>query len=99
MFQRTHSLQKATDELAEKQAENEFQAQHDSLTGMPNRMHFHQRLLAEIELARTSHARMAVILMDLDHFKEINDTLGHHFGDMLLQEVGPRLASCFATTT
>ena len=34
---------------------------------------------------------MAVMLMDLDHFKEINDTLGHHFGDMLLQEIGPRL--------
>jgi len=93
MFQRTHSLQKATDELAEKQAENEFQALHDSLTGMPNRMSFHQRLLDEIELARTNHTRMAVILIDLDHFKEINDTLGHHFGDMLLQEVGPRLAS------
>ena len=52
MFQRTHSLQKATDELAVKQAENEYQALHDSLTGMPNRMFFHQRLLAEIEQAR-----------------------------------------------
>ena len=49
MFQRTHSLQKATDELAVKQAENEYQALHDSLTGMPNRMFFHQRLLDEIE--------------------------------------------------
>jgi diguanylate cyclase (GGDEF)-like protein len=92
MFQRTHSLQEATDELAVKQAENEYQALHDSLTGMPNRMFFHQRLLAEIESARESNGRMAVILMDLDHFKEINDTLGHHFGDMLLQEIGPRLA-------
>ena len=45
MFQRTHSLQRATDELAVKQAENEFQALHDSLTSMPNRMFFHQRLL------------------------------------------------------
>jgi len=93
MFQRTHSLQKATDELAIKQAENEHQALHDSLTGMPNRMFFHQRLLAEIDRARASDGRMAVILIDLDHFKEINDTLGHHFGDMLLQEVGPRLSS------
>jgi diguanylate cyclase (GGDEF)-like protein len=59
---------------------------------MPNRMFFHQRLLEEIESARASDGRMAVILMDLDHFKEINDTLGHHFGDMLLQEIGPRLA-------
>jgi diguanylate cyclase (GGDEF)-like protein len=92
MFQRTHSLQRATDELAEKQAENEYQALHDSLTGMPNRMFFHQRLLDEIEHARATEGRMAVMLMDLDHFKEINDTLGHHFGDMLLQEIGPRLS-------
>jgi diguanylate cyclase (GGDEF)-like protein len=93
MFQRTHSLQEATNELAEKQAENEFQALHDSLTGMPNRMHFHKRLLEEIETAKEQRSKMAVILIDLDHFKEINDTLGHHFGDMLLQEIGPRLAS------
>jgi diguanylate cyclase (GGDEF)-like protein len=93
MFQRTHSLQQATDELAEKQAENEHQALHDSLTGMPNRMFFHQRLLEEIEHARATGGRMAVMLMDLDHFKEINDTLGHHFGDLLLQEIGPRLSS------
>jgi diguanylate cyclase (GGDEF)-like protein len=93
MFQRTHSLQKATDELAVKQAENEYQALHDSLTGMPNRMFFHQRLLEVIESARANDSKMAVILMDLDHFKEINDTLGHHFGDMLLQEIGPRMSS------
>jgi diguanylate cyclase (GGDEF)-like protein len=94
MFQRTHSLQAATHELAQKQAENEYQALHDSLTGMPNRMHFHKRLLEEIETAKANRTKMAVILIDLDHFKEINDTLGHHFGDMLLQEVGPRLAAC-----
>ncbi|HJX07084.1 MAG TPA: EAL domain-containing protein [Actinomycetota bacterium] len=92
MFQRTHSLQQATDELAVKQAENEFQALHDSLTGMPNRMFFHQRLLEEIDHARTGSGRMAVMLMDLDHFKEVNDTLGHHFGDLLLQQIGPRLS-------
>src|SRR5262245_54985679 len=92
MFARTHSLQKATDELAVKQAENEYQALHDSLTGMPNRMLFHQRLLEELEHARAASGRMAVMLMDLDHFKEINDTLGHHFGDKLLQEIGHRLS-------
>ena len=93
MFQRTHSLQEATTELAEKQAENEYQALHDSLTGMPNRMLFQQRLVESIAEGRRSGERIAVMLIDLDHFKEINDTLGHHFGDLLLQEIGPRLSS------
>jgi diguanylate cyclase (GGDEF)-like protein len=92
MFTRTHSLQEATDELATKQAENEYQALHDSLTGLPNRMLFQIRLADAIENARQSRGGLAVMLMDLDHFKEINDTLGHHFGDMLLQEIGPRLS-------
>jgi diguanylate cyclase (GGDEF)-like protein len=93
MFQRTHSLQKATDELAVKQAENEYQAMHDSLTSMPNRTYFHLRLVDAIDEARQDGGRLAVMLIDLDHFKEINDTLGHHFGDLLLQEIGPRLSS------
>ncbi|MGZ4132136.1 MAG: putative bifunctional diguanylate cyclase/phosphodiesterase [Actinomycetota bacterium] len=93
MFQRTHSLQQATDELAVRQAENEYQALHDSLTGLPNRMLFQLRLVEAIERARESDGSLAVMLMDLDHFKEINDTLGHHFGDLLLQEIGPRLST------
>jgi diguanylate cyclase (GGDEF)-like protein len=93
MFQRTHSLQEATTELAEKQAENEYQALHDSLTGMPNRMLFQQRLVEAIAEGRRTGETLAVMLIDLDHFKEINDTLGHHFGDLLLQEIGPRLSS------
>ncbi len=93
MFQRTHSLQVATNELAAKQAENEHQAMHDALTGMPNRVLFQQRLQEVIDDARARGGRLAVMLMDLDHFKEINDTLGHHFGDMLLKEIGPRLST------
>jgi diguanylate cyclase (GGDEF)-like protein len=92
MFQRTYSLQEATDELAMRQAENEFQAMHDALTGMPNRTFFHLRLTEAIDEARKKDGRVAVMLIDLDHFKEINDTLGHHFGDLLLQEIGPRMA-------
>ncbi|MFZ5842544.1 MAG: EAL domain-containing protein [Pseudomonadota bacterium] len=73
----------------------EYLAHHDSLTGLPNRMFLHrefeQRLLAE-----TASADNAVLmLMDLDRFKEINDTLGHHVGDLLLQQIGPRLKSAF----
>jgi diguanylate cyclase (GGDEF)-like protein len=93
MFQRTHSLQEATNELAEKQAENEYQALHDSLTGMPNRMLFQLRLADAIEASRRVDGKLAVMLIDLDHFKEINDTLGHHFGDLLLKEIGPRLSN------
>jgi diguanylate cyclase (GGDEF)-like protein len=93
MFMRTHSLQVATDELAERQAENEHQALHDALTGMPNRMLFQQQLGEAIYEARERSGSVAVMLMDLDHFKEINDTLGHHFGDQLLKEIGPRLST------
>jgi diguanylate cyclase (GGDEF)-like protein len=93
MFTRTHSLQEATDQLAAKQAENEYQAMHDSLTGLPNRVLFQQRLSEAIEAARERDGRIAVMLMDLDHFKEVNDTLGHHFGDQLLKEIGPRLST------
>ena len=66
---------------------------HDSLTGLPNRVLFQQRLAAAIEDARERDGRIAVMLMDLDHFKEVNDTLGHHFGDQLLKEIGPRLST------
>lgn len=92
MFTRTHSLQEATNELAVKQAENEHQALHDALTGLPNRVLFQMRLTDAIDRARESGGTLAVMLIDLDHFKEINDTLGHHFGDLLLQQIGPRLS-------
>jgi diguanylate cyclase (GGDEF)-like protein len=93
MFQRTHSLQQATEDLAERQAENEYQALHDALTGMPNRMLFQQQLAEAIHEAGRLSGSMAVMLMDLDHFKEVNDTLGHHFGDQLLKQIGPRLST------
>jgi diguanylate cyclase (GGDEF)-like protein len=93
MFQRTHSLQESRNELAVKQAENEHQALHDALTGLPNRIRFQQALVAAIDEAREHGGTVAVLLIDLDHFKEINDTLGHHVGDLLLQEIGPRMSS------
>ncbi len=91
MFSRTHSLEVATVELEAKQRENEYQALHDGLTGLPNRVLFLRSLHGSIE-AMQEGQRLAVMIMDLDHFKEINDTLGHHFGDRLLAEIGPRLA-------
>ena len=67
------------------------QAMFDPLTGLANRSLLHDRLEHEIELSKREHQSFGVILMDLDRFKEVNDTLGHNVGDELLREVGRRL--------
>jgi diguanylate cyclase (GGDEF)-like protein len=71
----------------------EHQSLHDALTGLPNRQLFRDRIEHAIRLARRSGELAIVMLMDLDHFKEINDALGHHHGDRLLEEVARRLES------
>ena len=65
----------------------------DSLTGLPNRTMFGDKLARQVLTANDSGASVAVLLMDLDHFKYVNDTLGHSIGDMLLVEVVARLAA------
>ncbi|HEX2195972.1 MAG TPA: EAL domain-containing protein, partial [Actinomycetota bacterium] len=77
--------------LKRQAAENEFQAQHDSLTGLYNRTMFHNRVTQAIEQAEAEADMVGVLLMDLDRFKEINDTLGHPTGDSLLKETSFRL--------
>jgi diguanylate cyclase (GGDEF)-like protein len=75
-------------------AEKEYkahQALHDALTGMPNRALFYERLNQALDGATAQGDTVAVLLIDLDRFKEINDTLGHHVGDAVLQQIGPRL--------
>ena len=67
------------------------QALYDPLTGLANRSLLHDRLEHEIARAKRTHASFGVALMDLDRFKEVNDTLGHNVGDELLREVGRRL--------
>lgn len=68
-------------------------ATHDSLTGLPNRVMFNQLLRNAIPSAQRTRQRFAVLFIDLDRFKLINDTLGHAVGDMLLQEVAARFQS------
>jgi diguanylate cyclase (GGDEF)-like protein/PAS domain S-box-containing protein len=67
------------------------QAMHDGLTDLPNRMMLFDRLDAALNTARQSNAMVALLLMDLDRFKEVNDTFGHQFGDGLLKQVAFRL--------
>jgi diguanylate cyclase (GGDEF)-like protein/PAS domain S-box-containing protein len=74
-------------ELRALAAEREHAATHDPLTGLANR----RRLFARIEDALAEADELALLLIDLDHFKELNDTLGHQAGDRLLREIGPRL--------
>jgi len=69
----------------------EYQALHDDLTGLPNRALLADRLQQAIRSARREQRSLALLLMDLDHFKEINDTLGHHNGDVILQQVAQRM--------
>lgn len=80
-------------ERRQHQEEMEFLAQHDVLTGLPNRLLFAEQLQEAIRHAKTKNHRLAVLFIDLDRFKNINDTLGHRAGDQLLQLVAQRLRS------
>lgn len=83
----TEQLQIAKDQL-------DHLAHHDVLTGLPNRILLQDRLGQAIELAHRQGRQLAVMFMDLDQFKHINDSLGHAVGDQLLQSVAQRLVGC-----
>jgi diguanylate cyclase (GGDEF)-like protein/PAS domain S-box-containing protein len=80
--------------LKESQEKLDHLAHHDALTGLPNRLLFHDRLQHAMVRASRSSEQLAVIFIDLDRFKNVNDTLGHHVGDELLKQVATSLSSC-----
>ncbi len=69
-------------------------AQYDQLTAIPNRVFLYDRLQVALATARREHGRFSILYLDLDKFKQVNDTLGHDAGDLLLQEVAKRLKQC-----
>jgi diguanylate cyclase (GGDEF)-like protein/PAS domain S-box-containing protein len=76
------------------QEQVEYQAYHDSLTGLPNRLLFRDRISVALAHAKRTGRLSAVMFLDLDQFKLVNDTLGHTVGDRLLQAIGARLVNC-----
>ncbi|MGO4478085.1 EAL domain-containing protein [Massilia sp. 2TAF26] len=80
--------------LKESQEKLDHLAHHDPLTGLPNRLLFHDRLQHAMTRAARGDEQLAVIFIDLDRFKNVNDTLGHHIGDELLKQVAATLSGC-----
>lgn len=92
-----HRYVKLFSDITEKKLSEELiwkQANFDTLTGLPNRRMFRDRLAQEVKKSDRTNLPLALLLIDLDRFKEVNDTLGHDMGDILLQEAARRFLSC-----
>ncbi len=98
MIQDVTQRKRAEAALLSQAALNEHQALHDALTGLANRTLFRNRIDHAVKARRNTDARAAVLVMDLDGFKEINDSLGHAAGDDLLVELGRRMKAALRTS-
>lgn len=103
--ERTTELEVINDTLKQEVLERQLAEQriqhmayHDALTGLPNRLLLQDRIAQALMRSERHNVRHAVVFIDLDHFKNINDSLGHHLGDQLLQELAKRLAPCVRET-
>lgn len=90
----TVRAQALVDEAEQASAQKTHIAEHDFLTGLPNRMLLTDRLTQAISIAHRHACKVALLYVDLDHFKQINDSLGHEVGDKLLQSAANRLQAC-----
>jgi diguanylate cyclase (GGDEF)-like protein len=90
----TVNAQTLADAAEQATAQMSYMAEHDFLTGLPNRSLLIDRLAQAIALAQRHRKRVALMYLDLDHFKHVNDSLGHAVGDQLLQSVAKRLQAC-----
>ncbi len=91
---RFHALTQSEEALRESEKRLHHMAHHDTLTDMPNRLLFYDRLEHAIARAARIQGRVAVLFLDVDRFKNVNDTLGHDIGDQLLIRVAQRLKAC-----
>jgi diguanylate cyclase (GGDEF)-like protein/PAS domain S-box-containing protein len=87
-------LSESNEELRQSQSRLHYLANHDPLTGLPNRALFREKLQEAMAWADQTHRVIALLFIDLDGFKQVNDTLGHGVGDQLLKSVAKRLVSC-----